>query len=346
MLGKRSRDVESPLDSSAEGTKRREKGRLAQRVFRQKQIDTIRILKAENQKFRDAIAAISAAAIVDQTALTHAIKDAQTLAAPGQESKAAKRVKPNTVSNEKGASTTVTAPAVSEYQSYNYGTRPADYWSHQSDFTVSNPFSSPSNDLALTISGAPEEIIPYLGTEAYSVAGQIHWIAMAYGYSAAKALSEAKPSLVLNEYAAQAFGKVLKFTTVDNILCVLRGRLMYRKQGFMAGDEDLMGSYNPWLAKALMMTIVQNCAPLERHMLFTAFDVADCLRWELGAARFAKLEAALAGTATHSWVSVTRELVRELAFRAVCYGEGPRWRVEHVVDAARRWAIGTSLLPQ
>ncbi|ETS78110.1 hypothetical protein PFICI_10172 [Pestalotiopsis fici W106-1] len=342
-MSKRARDVGNPLDSSPEGTKkRREKGRLAQRAFRQKQIDTIRILKDENQKFRDAIAAISAAAAGNQTALGHAIEDAQILAGTGRQgSKVVGRVESNPSSNEAADSSIEAAPKSPVCEEDVIG--PVDDWSHQNNFEAANLLPSPSNDLALKITGAPEEIAPYLGPAAYSVAGQIHWIAIAYSYASAKALREAASSLHLNKDSSRAFGKTLQYVTIDDVLCVLRGRLMYRKQGFMAGDENQ--GHDPWMAKVVMMTIVQNCAPSDSNLLFTAFDVADCLRCELGD-RFAQLEAALAGTATDSWAAVTREFVRELAFQAICYGAGPRWRIEHVVEAAQRWAVGTSLLRQ
>lgn len=349
MLKEKPRGAGRSVDSGAEGTKkRREKGRLAQRVFRQKQIDTIRILKDENQKFRDAIAAISAAATGDQVILNRAIKDARRIAGTNDSSDNANNDHADSHQTTDLVPKPSFAGALSEMPGYGYrhdATIDQTYhWSPQPNFQISDLLSAPANDMHLRITAAPAEIVPYLGTEAYTVAGQIHWIAMAYGYSAAKALREATPSVHLNKYASEAFAKTMQYASIDDVLSVLRGRLMYRKHGFMAGDDH--GGYDPWTARAIMMIIVDRCAPVERHLLFTAFDVAERLRNELGASRFAKLEAALAGQASISWIAVTRSFTRELAFHAICYGEGPRWRAEHIVAAARRWILGTSLLTQ
>ncbi|KAI8961225.1 hypothetical protein F5Y11DRAFT_327343 [Daldinia sp. FL1419] len=71
-----SRRVEGPDYIAA----RRERGKLAQRAFRQRQIDTIRSLEDENRKLRKAISAISDAADRSDVALSRAIVEARKIA--------------------------------------------------------------------------------------------------------------------------------------------------------------------------------------------------------------------------------------------------------------------------
>ncbi|KAH7040933.1 uncharacterized protein B0I36DRAFT_358161 [Microdochium trichocladiopsis] len=66
--------------ASDEISVRRERGKLAQRAFRQRQIDMIRILKDENAKLKDAISTISTAAYRSQRELKDAITEACRIA--------------------------------------------------------------------------------------------------------------------------------------------------------------------------------------------------------------------------------------------------------------------------
>ncbi|KXJ97273.1 hypothetical protein Micbo1qcDRAFT_170979 [Microdochium bolleyi] len=65
---------------SDEVSVRRERGKLAQRAFRQRQIDMIRILKDENAKLKEAILSISTAAYRSQRDLKDAITEACRIA--------------------------------------------------------------------------------------------------------------------------------------------------------------------------------------------------------------------------------------------------------------------------
>ncbi|KAJ9143810.1 hypothetical protein NKR23_g6276 [Pleurostoma richardsiae] len=71
-------------DAELASQQRRERGRLAQRAFRQRQIETIRALREENQALRDAIDTVSqAAARGDDGALRAAIQSARRIARLG-----------------------------------------------------------------------------------------------------------------------------------------------------------------------------------------------------------------------------------------------------------------------
>ncbi|RYP44327.1 hypothetical protein DL768_009201 [Monosporascus sp. mg162] len=64
----------SPTENTV--TKRRERGKRAQRAFRQRQIDAIRGLQEENQRLRDAIAKVGSAVSHSGSPLVKAIEDA------------------------------------------------------------------------------------------------------------------------------------------------------------------------------------------------------------------------------------------------------------------------------
>ncbi|KAK3328221.1 hypothetical protein B0T19DRAFT_461632 [Cercophora scortea] len=73
-------ELDGGVDIAQEIEQRRERGRRAQRAFRQRQIDTIRELRDENQALKDAINEISRAATSGDFALQRAIEKARRLA--------------------------------------------------------------------------------------------------------------------------------------------------------------------------------------------------------------------------------------------------------------------------
>ncbi|KAK9781474.1 hypothetical protein SCAR479_01345 [Seiridium cardinale] len=317
---------------------RRERGKLAQRAFRQRQIDTIGDLREENKRLRDAIVSICRAAAADETTLGLAIRDARKVAhiEDGEEALGA-LAQPSEDHEARHSDLLAGGPHGFDFFD-PYQAQPQRH-----NLPNMGNISSFDADCYLNITSAPEDIAPFLGSAAYSVAGQIHWVTLAYSYSVIKALRTATPSSDACRFASRIFGRVLRQISLEGLLAILHARLVYRKEGLLTGNDH--PARDPRLAKALMLSIVDLCAPEPKRCFLSAFDVADRLRDELGA-EFPVFEAVLCGKVTDYRSAIMRDIMRELASKAICYGDGPRWNPHDVVSVSRRWFSESNVLNQ
>jgi hypothetical protein len=193
------------------------------------------------------------------------------------------------------------------------------------------PWFEPDRHLKLV--GAPPDIVPFLGLHAYSVAGQIFWFAIAYIYSAIKALVGPSPPPDAHVVASSVFGLALRNFSLPNLLAILHGRLLFRKQGWIAGDHD---GRNADPTKALFSSPLDTYGPLLTNTYRDASDVENHLREKLGS-NFATFEATLRGQQGVQQTSLMKGLMTVLARSAICFGDGPRWKLDLVGAIANRW---------
>ncbi|KAJ1337802.1 sterol regulatory element-binding transcription factor 1 [Microdochium nivale] len=318
--------------ASDEISVRRERGKLAQRAFRQRQIDMIRILKDENAKLKESILNISTAAYKSQRELKDAIAEACRIAelnpsasvrdgSPGQgeddfeqhdsvvttQSPRPASAHPHLSSSpfgqfNPGSSPWTSAPLElrSQYASDPqpglighslYGFEPthnqgyvnshADHFAssmghgstmpmngmrnasiasfssvyshgfsettprgaspdmtafdqsvHSSVFTHSSPTRA---EASLTPSQlhTPEDILPYLGARAYTVAGQVHWASLGYAWQVLRTLEMSYPN-PSSEILGTVYGLFHIDATNPQSVSVVKDhlyrRLAFRKQ--------------------------------------------------------------------------------------------------------------------
>ncbi|KAH8200329.1 hypothetical protein TruAng_005482 [Truncatella angustata] len=325
---------------------RRERGKVAQRAFRQRQIDAIKSLREENQALRAAIVAIDDAAnLYDPKVLNKTVETARQLVdvleqQQATESAATQVIEKNKTAHEADVVDNVhISRNVEDYLPAAFSGNISRQTHHDHGSDIEGHLPSTSFDQQIRLTGAPLDIVPYLGAEAYTVAGQIHWVTLAYSYSAVKAMRHPNPPKEAYIYVTKIFGNVLRRISIEGILDILHGRLIYRKNGFMTGDEH--SARDPSLGRALMLSAMDQCAPTPKWYYLTAFDVADRVRQDLGSG-FAMFEATLSGNINDGRASVMRELMRELALKAVCFGDGARWDPDDITAAIRRWVAETS----
>ncbi|KAK3374198.1 hypothetical protein B0T24DRAFT_289613 [Lasiosphaeria ovina] len=200
---------------------RRERGRLAQRAFRQRQIDTIRELREENKALRDAISKLSQ--VTAGPALVHGSNhDTLHHAAihvsgfPGAGFELAEHAgdieaeyAPETHSNHSVA----TVKPSNHFQDFSTHNRTAFNLVHNTHFTSQAqaqaiqlaPFTTPAQhdspppgrlsprltyglwfepDRALKVVHAPPDIVPFLGEGVYSFGGAVFWTSASYALPA------------------------------------------------------------------------------------------------------------------------------------------------------------------
>ncbi|RYP58509.1 hypothetical protein DL769_008925 [Monosporascus sp. CRB-8-3] len=376
---------------------RRERGKQAQRAFRQRQIDAIRGLQEENQRLRDAIAKIGGAVSCSESPLIEAIGDACRVA--GVEA-------PRSIPSSESPQSVVenhrfqfSAPLLDRIGEVETWAGPPLGWTDWSFFAdteinrqgfvgqsspgIEHPDQLISNgdldsvtgkhdnsenrgigfgsedswspnpihlmtwapERVLPLADPPPDIIPYLGTSAYSLPGRLYWAALAFAFEALRPPTNSGPpaedavATILDVFYATVRRE--KLPLIQNLL---RARLQFRRRGYLEASTADPAQRDP-VAHALYAD--QITAELERvgarkHDFLTPFDVAARLRALLGEAEYCSLEAALCGSPrSREHVPLVRQLVRVITRNAMCFGDSPRWTPEAISRVAASWLAGT-----
>ncbi|OTA91933.1 hypothetical protein M434DRAFT_396876 [Hypoxylon sp. CO27-5] len=379
-------------------TARRERGKLAQRAFRQRQIDTIRNLERENQKLRDAISAIHYAAGQSDAKLSQAIAAARRIAGlQATEPESEPAVPDITSTDDSGWSSaasnddaTIIAPVSSETDDIldflmpSFGaTELADTWSQslpaESSATyipstnyetfdsgigmsilnmaptsgslsiMGAPATSFEPDRAFHITQPPLDIMPYMGAGAYTLAGQIYWSALAFGFQAIKAIiSTATPPPAAVNIVADQFMHTLKIVTLPKIMYLMHSRLTFRRYGYfhLASDEhfeEIKSFLDPAVPLKISAALGEELekSGVSKADFLTPLDVERRLR-DRFRDEYPVFEAALRGQALSAQhVACMRRLMQIMSRQSICFGDGPRWRPESVDTLANGWKLST-----
>ncbi|KAI1141391.1 hypothetical protein F5Y05DRAFT_409946 [Hypoxylon sp. FL0543] len=382
---------------------RRERGKLAQRAFRQRQIDTIRNLEQENQRLRDAISAISDAAGQNELMLSLAISSARRVAGlPVSEVEGQATVPTVTSTDDSGWSSnaenddTTHAALVSsetddilEFLMPSFGVvEPSENWSQPfpaegSDTYISStdynyetfdsgigiptlnsvPSAGPSGlmgapatpfepDRAIHITQPPLDIMPYMGAGAYTLAGQMYWSAMAFGFQAVKAIiSTPTPPPAAVNIVVDQFMHTLKLVTLPKILYLMHSRLTFRRHGYfyLSSDEhfeEIKSFLDPSLPHRISAAVGEELerSGVRKDDFLTPLDVERRLR-DRFRDEYPVFEAALRGQALSAQhVACMRKLMQIMSRQSICFGDGPRWRPESVDTLANGWKLSTGSL--
>lgn len=380
-------------------TARRERGKLAQRAFRQRQIDTIRALEDENQRLRKAISDISVAALQSDVALSLSISNACRIAGlPVSETE-----DPPTLTNSEDSGWSSnddtaniaplsSAPVSSEDDKiFNYlipsydDKEVVDDWSQFFPTGDSETYVSPNNldifdsgidmrtssalsiidpplnaatdistftfepDRAIHLTNPPPDIVPFMGEGAYTLAGQMYWAAMAFGFQAIKAIiSTSTPPPAAIDIVSDIFTHTLKHIALPKIMYLMHARLAFRRYGYfhLASDENwnaiksfLDPSGPAKIHSALSESL--NKSGVRKDDYLAPLDVERRLR-DRFRDTYPVFEAALRGQAIAAeHVACMRQLMRVVSRQSLCFGDGPRWRTESVDALASAWEMNT-----
>ncbi|XXG95550.1 peroxisomal copper amine oxidase [Hypoxylon texense] len=384
-------------------TARRERGKLAQRAFRQRQIDTIRSLEDENQKLRDAISAICDVAGQDSAALSLAISKARKVAglpvaeaerqpsAPAaissddsgwssnESNDGIANVTPTTLPSEDD-NLELTLPSFDSSESNELWSQllTADnsavydqpttlkildtgvdismlssmYTGEQMNSTAV-PEIWPDADRPLQMVQPPPDIVPYMGLGAYTVAGQLYWTAMAFGFNAIRAIvSSPSPPPAAVDIVAEQFTFTMKYAALPQIMYMMHARLLFRKHGYFqhpanrSADEQQYWSWalDPHMARELGVDLGREFqrAGVSKDDFLTPLDVERRLRDRFRDG-YAVFEAALKGQAlAEEHVACMRRLLQIMSRQSICFGDGPRWKPESVETLISGWETNTS----
>ncbi|KAI1387631.1 uncharacterized protein F4822DRAFT_289047 [Hypoxylon trugodes] len=406
MVGKRSEKVLKSGGVPDDVSARRERGKLAQRAFRQRQIDTIRKLEGENERLREAIGTISDATRRGDTALHSAISNARRVAGlPIVELEKRPSAPAVTRSDNSGWSSSTSnddaAPVSSpdddmfELLASSYvASEPVDDWSQPSypiaagntetfitpaeletfenstvgndtivcasnpayDTEAFNPMGALTTcfepDRAIHVSVPPADIVPYMGRGAYTLAGQIYWTSLAFGFQALRAfVNSSAPPPAAADIVSDIFVHSQKRIALPRIMYLMHARLSFRRYGYfhlMSAEhwDEVKYFLNPAapIEMKKMLAVELSKIGLHKDDFLSPFDIEVRLR-ERFRDDYSLLEAALKGQAAdEAHVVCMRQLMQITARNSICFGDGPRWRPSCIDKLGDMWETCTGMV--
>ncbi|KAL5610806.1 hypothetical protein FOBRF1_006923 [Fusarium oxysporum] len=338
-------------------TLRRERGRNAQRAFRQRQITTINELQESNHAMRVAIASLThVASRLGNAELNDAVHNARQAAgfddgtewADGCDDGHA--ADPSTVGKQRTQALTLagapSSPPSGHYRTVPCGTengRPAQHeysaengqqpgyltgrmsprlgyglWLERPVFRVNNP---------------PLDIVPYLEANT-TLSSVIFWSGLLWGSNLLRAALDGNSEAVAT--AHKVFDEIVPMKSDRRVLDGIHARLMFRKQGYVTSDHP---GYDPEGGMRMQDMMVRTCAangtPLESFL--RPDGVEDLLRSRLGEG-YQVIELGLQGLGSSEDLSRVRRLIDMMIRSSVCLGDGPRLRFEATVQIIETWS--------
>ncbi|KAI1472990.1 uncharacterized protein F4812DRAFT_35027 [Daldinia caldariorum] len=215
--------------------------------------------------------------------------------------------------------------------------------------TTEIPSATFEPDRAIHVADPPPDIVPYMGNGAYTLAGQIYWAALAFGFQALRAIvSSATPPPVAVNVVIHQWSLTSMRLSLPQIMRVMHARLTFRRYGYFyfANDqyaEELKSYLDPILVERLSATLRKDVKKIgiNKSDFLTPLDFEKELR-ERFRDEYPVFEAALRGQAfDEEHVACMRKLIQLMSRQAICFGDGPRWRPESVDTLVHGWTMST-----
>ncbi|SPJ88957.1 uncharacterized protein FTOL_12852 [Fusarium torulosum] len=343
---------------------RRERGRRAQREFRQRQIDTINELQASKAAMQAAIASIARAATQSDSAkMTAAVQDAcrvagleiseeSGLSCQGCETCSDNNERPGQESSEIAGATTIPwaqEPDTTITQSQSLpilrrapstsglGVEESHYQSGRVSPTLGyGAWLGPQT--LISIEYPPMDIIPYL-QDGSSLATTVFWTSLSWGFQILGAALGGNVEAVA--MTQKIFGAIMPISPGRDVLNGIHARLTYRKTGTI--DRDHPGN-KPEQAPGMLAAMARSCedngTPLETFL--TPIDLENLLRSRLGPA-YDVIDRSVRGFGSSEEIAHLRGLVQMMTMSSICLGDGPRWSAEKAENAFEYWTRVVSL---
>ncbi|KAK3685195.1 hypothetical protein B0T22DRAFT_517070 [Podospora appendiculata] len=227
-------------------------------------------------------------------------------------------------------------------------------------------------DRIIRIAHPPRDVVPYIGEGMHTLAGTLYWAGMGCAlsvlrkairgqqaktppYQTSLSTSNIDPQRARATAAAHArmqrmFQTTLRLVSQQTVHDMIHARFLWRKLGYLAGDHP---GRDPDLPVRILAGILREynraSADGELRSWLTPVDVEALVRVRLGGGPgggWAPWAAALRGCGGGAdmesvavRVGMVKRLVDMIAEHGVCFGDGPRWRVDLVEGAVDRWMV-------
>ncbi|KAK5656700.1 hypothetical protein OQA88_4246 [Cercophora sp. LCS_1] len=147
----------------------------------------------------------------------------------------------------------------------------------------------------------------------------------------------------------KSFGPTLKLVSDQSVHDVIHARFVWRDKGWIAGDHP---GRDPELPMKIFAAIVQDLEHTvsfgEAHLWMTPTEVETYVQQRLYVtpAGWLPWAEALNGRGNKSRIQMIRKLIDLIALRGMCFGDGPRWRVNTIGRLVGKWMTETAAGPQ
>ncbi|KAF7538197.1 hypothetical protein G7054_g3192 [Neopestalotiopsis clavispora] len=337
--------------------RRRERGRSAQAAFRKRQALAVQEMQLENQRLREALESVAKIARHDDRSDLLSVI-AQAAEAAGIDTGHLRSPSPRDVLEQNCATESpelsgqcgteiINVSTSSEARLAEAGTFSGE------DLTVTHA-SQPAfkatrcmmwlNPMRyIRIDKPPEDIVPYLGDAADTMAGRLFWAVMEHARSSCHHEHHA---LGREEFAASRnpcirrmmqHSATLQAVSHGLIKAMVEARLEYRHLGYISAEYA--GAADPDTMRSLRRSVTAefNSRNQDVNMWVDAIGVEARVRSFLGPDCFILLEKAAGRPEdgkSHQSLSVA---VDRLIESFICFGDGPRWNVHGVDDIFSSW---------
>ncbi|KAI0144937.1 hypothetical protein BJ166DRAFT_81636 [Pestalotiopsis sp. NC0098] len=351
------------MDAEQELKRRRERGRSAQAAFRKRQALAAQQTQQENKQLREALASIaSVARHDDRRALVSAITraagaagvDVGHLRPPPTSPRPPvmhEQIGPVPVHEHSGESENSGSNALSLGSG---SSRPsAEAPREKADLVVARAFSQRPAFRAtrcmmwmnpmryIRIDKPPEDIVPYLGDGADTLAGRLFWAVMEHARADCHHEHHAnlREPAVENGCLRRMVLHSPSMQTVSHglIKAMVEARLEYRYLGYISAEYA--GAADPDTMKSMRRNVVAEFRSRGQDVSVwvDAIGVEARVRSFLGPEVFIVLEqAARSPDSTTAHKSLSRA-VDMLVANFICFGDGPRWNLQAVENIFSAW---------
>ncbi|ETS76942.1 hypothetical protein PFICI_10816 [Pestalotiopsis fici W106-1] len=345
------------MDAEQELKRRRERGRSAQAAFRKRQALAVQEMQQENKRLREALeSVVKIARHDDRRDLVSVIRqgaeaagiDVEHLPAPGSEYV----LQPNDNLGSCGARGQSETSA-SNVSLSSEPSRPEVDTSKEADLAVTRA-SQPAfkatrcmmwlNPMRyMRLDKPPEDIVPYIGDAANTLAGHLFWAVMEHARSDCHhehhALSRQELSTSQNPCIQRMMRHSIAMQSISHglIKAMVEARLEYRHLGYISAEYA--GAADPDTVRSLRRSVAAEFGSRgqDESVWVDAIGVESRVRSLLGPDYFATLErAARSPESAKAHISLSWALDR-LIGSFICFGDGPRWNVLEVDDIFSSW---------
>ncbi|KAI1776193.1 hypothetical protein F4818DRAFT_374064 [Hypoxylon cercidicola] len=218
--------------------------------------------------------------------------------------------------------------------------------SHQtnSDSGLSAPSSAPpprltcglwlDNQHYMRISVPPDDIIPYLGPGSNTFAGKLFWSLLNH---TRKKCTRTHTDAAILITKALGHSKVTEDWPVKYIEAMVEARLEYKQTGSIR--SSLASAAEPDLAMAVRdrITADYQARGMDPDLWISVMGIEKRVKRMVGDAAFAVLEAAAKGEGDPVLQHLFEIIECKLHETCVCFGDGPRWKVDTVDGIFLDW---------
>lgn len=331
--------------------RRREQGRTAQAAFRKRQQKIANVTKYENAQLKKALDVIAQAVrLDDRRELVSAIRDAAEAAGVNVDHLVvAGHTGPD--SQQELSLCTSVGNDITNTDWLAYPVIDSQLRMHEGPHTEQpiRPLFKATKCMMwldpmryMRINNPPEDIVPYLGANANSLAGTLFWRVLEHAKSQCHHLHHPTTCEAFNQNPC--FRRMTDHTMVLRTIshtflkAMIEARLEYRQLGYITAEYA--GAADLDAGTVMHRNIIEDYMMHGRDttLWLTPMAVEARARSLMGPEGFAMLEAAVKKPEVDTDHTALVAAVEKLVDQFICFGDGPRWNYQIVDEILTQWS--------